>query len=208
MTRRRIAALVCLGLVSFFLLGVPLALAQDPGDFPPPADTNTNPDSITSVVDGLRKVIQSFGDLGAIAGLGALVGLLTQLTKIGALSSLVPATARPWIAVGLGALGGCFASLAEGGSFVKAILSGIMAGIAAVGGNQLGGTVTPGGRAKKEAASAVAKALEGPTSEVQTHMRELKSQLETVALMPDKTARLRELAAAATRASNGAVPVK
>lgn len=203
MTLRRIGSIICLGLLAVFFLGAPLALAQDPGDVPPPADTNTNPDSIASVVDGLRKIIQSWGDLGAIAGMIAVVGFLTQLTKIPALAVFVPVVARPWIATGLGILGGFFAGLAEGGSWLKALISGVLVGIGAVGSNQLGGTITPGGRAKKEAAAAVASALEGPTADVQAHVTALKTELDAVARLPDKTARLRELAAAATRASNG-----
>lgn len=180
---RRLAAIAALVLVSCFFGAVALAVTDAP---PPGPSANVDPT-----------------DIGVIAVMAALVGLLTQATKIGALSNLVPPWLRPWIALGLGVIGGVLDQVIRGDGWLKSILGGIVAAITAVTGNQLGSGATASGRASKEASAAVKKALEGPEAEVGARLNAIASERAAIAAMPDKTARLNALADAATRASNG-----
>lgn len=180
-TLRRIGALVALVLISCIAA---VAFAQDAP--PPGPSANVDPT-----------------DIGVIGLIAAAITFLTQATKWGALSNLIPPWLRPFIALGLGVVGGVIDQVVRGESWSKAILGGIIAAATAVFGNQLGAGVTPSGRASKEASAAVKNALEGPTAEVQAKVASMKADLDRVASMPDKTARLEALAASATRASNG-----
>ena len=143
-------------------------------------------------------------DIGVIGVMAALIGFLTQATKWGVFASLVPAWLRPFIALGLGVCGGILDQVIRGESWSKAILGGIVAAATAVFGNQLAGSSTPGGRAKKEAASIVSHAMAGPEAEANATLAAIGAERSAIAAMPDKTARLQKLAEVATRASNGA----
>jgi hypothetical protein len=193
----RLLATVCLLLLAACLLVPLVALAQDAGLAEP------NPDSIAALTEGAKKVVTDWRTLGTIAGLAALVGFLTQLTKVPVFAAFVPVTVRPWVAAGLGALVGFLDGVRSGGGWIGALISGVIAGAGAIGLSQLASTMTPGGRAKKEAAAAVAQALEGPTAEARAHVEVLKARLDEVAAQPDQTSRLQALAAAAGAASNG-----
>lgn len=110
------------------------------------------------IIAQLGSVVSSWDTLGTLAGMIAVVNLLVNLTKLKWLSDKVPAKARPWIALGLGALGGFLTALAASKSIPQAVVQGILNGMAAIGTHELmsqmiNKNVLPGGQA--EAAKAM-----------------------------------------------------
>lgn len=79
-----------------------------------------------------------------------LVATLVGLAKSGWMSawlaSKLPAIARPWVALALGALGTMSAAVVAGGDIKKALLDGLMAALAAIAGHELVVESARGGR--------------------------------------------------------------
>lgn len=140
------------------------------------------------------EVIKTWKEAGAIAGLIAAVALLTQLSKLPKIAKFIPTIIRPWVAIGLGVIGGILTSVATGTGLMQAVLSGVLAGLGATGLFEAIKPAQPSETAKAEAKQAVSEALKGPQAEVAAKVETLKHQLDVAASMPDKKARLKRLA--------------
>lgn len=162
------------------------------------------------IIQQLSQVVTDWKTLGALAGLLALIKVVTDLTKLAAtpeapkwlvkaFSWLKPAW-RPWFATGLGFLAVALAAKLEGRTWVEALMAGLLGGVlglGASGAHEAIGALKPTERAKKEASAAVAHALDGPEAEVKAKVEAMKADLDKVAALPDKRARLKALADAA-----------
>lgn len=139
-------------------------------------------------------IIKTWKEAGAIAGLIAVVAVLVQLSKLPKISKLIPAIIRPWVAVGLGIIGGILTSVGTGTGLMQAVLSGVLAGLASTGLFEFLKPTVPSEKAQSQAKQSVAEALKGPQAEVAAKVDTLKAQLDLAAAMPDKKSRLRRLA--------------
>lgn len=162
------------------------------------------------IIQQLSQVVTDWKTMGVLAGLLALIKVVIDLTKLAssptapkwvskAFGWLKPAW-RPWFATGLGFVAVALAAKLEGKTWVEALMSGLLGGVlglGASGAHEAIGSLKPTERAKKEAAAAVADALDGPEAEVKAKVATMKADLDKVAALPDKKARLKALADAA-----------
>jgi hypothetical protein len=162
------------------------------------------------IIQQLSQVVTDWQTLGLLAGLVALIKLLTDALKLAssekaprwlskAFGWIKPAW-RPWVAVALGFLGATLAAAAEGASWPDALITGVLGGVlglGATGTHEAIGALKPSERAKKDAAAAVSRALDGPEAEVKAKVEAMKADLDRAAALPDKKARLKALADAA-----------
>lgn len=153
------------------------------------------------ILQQLGKVISDWNTVGALAGLIALVNLLVQLTKLHSLPGFlgkamawIKPSWRPYLAIGLGMLGGFLVALQQGKSWGAAVVGGIITGLGAIGGHEAITQAQPSEKARKEAASAVEAALTGERDEVKAKVDAMKAELDKVVALPDKKARLKALA--------------
>lgn len=65
------------------------------------------------------------------------IGMLVRLSKAGVLDELIPAKARPWLALGLGLISGVLDHIVAGGAWGDALLGGVVSGALAIAGHQL-----------------------------------------------------------------------
>lgn len=105
-----------------------------------------NPATSTEIgvlVGEASEVIRAW-QVGTIAGLAAIVHLLTHLLRIPFLRNWLRERKLRWviphIALGLGVAGGVFAGLTQGQDWLTAIGTGILAGFAATGAHEAGKT--------------------------------------------------------------------
>jgi hypothetical protein len=89
------------------------------------------------LINQFLSVITTWQQAGVVAGLIVLVNLLTNVAKLEFIAKRVPAAVLPWIAVGLGGLGGFFLALSAGKPLAQAVVAGIIAGLGAIGTHEL-----------------------------------------------------------------------
>lgn len=150
------------------------------------------------------QIISDWKELGALAGFVAIVNLLVYLTKLASgegapewlakLFGFISAPWRPWLALGLGSLGGFLSGIQSGAPIMEAIAGGLAAGLAAIGVHQIVGTLHPSEAAKRDAAAVVNDALSGSEEETKAKIEALKSNLDAAVAFPDKKSRLKALA--------------
>lgn len=159
-----------------------------------------------SILTDIGALVQNGKTLGAVGALIIVVNILMKLTKVQIVSKYIKPAWRPWIAMGLGTVGGILATLASGGSVVNAIVAGVIAGLGGVGVHEVYTTVAPTEKAKKEAATAVSKALDGPEAVVKTRVEALKVEMGKLSSMASKKERLAALAGILNRSTPTAMP--
>jgi hypothetical protein len=103
-------------------------------------DTEAEP-TVGELLQGTAKVVDDWKTLGWIAGLIALINLLTHLLRFKWLNDLLEAKnlkhIKPWIAAGLGALTGGFTTFQTGAGVLNSVVAGLMAGFAAIGAHEV-----------------------------------------------------------------------
>lgn len=102
-----------------------------------------------------EKIAQDWEKLGWMGGVIAIVGLLIMLLRFKPINNFLEGKGwkwiKPYLAVGLGAVGGFFTSLAGGAVWYQAIIAGIIAGAAVPGFHQI---LTKANKQKEQKASA------------------------------------------------------
>lgn len=140
----------------------------------------------------LLQVVGDFRTAGLLAGMIAVVNLLTNLTKVPLVAKYVKPAWRPWVALGLGAVGSGLAALSSGVSIPAAVLTGLVSGFSAIGSHELLSTV--GKKATERAAGkVVTDALKAPNEQVKAKVDVLTKELATATAKP-ADARMTDLA--------------
>lgn len=97
--------------------------------------------TVGELIGGTATAVDDWKTLGWVAGLIALINLLTHILRFKPLNSLLESKElkhiKPWIAAALGAVGGGLTTFQTGAGVMNSAVAGLLAGMAAIGAHEL-----------------------------------------------------------------------
>lgn len=146
-------------------------------------------------LDALLSLIGQFKAGGPLLGSIALVHYLVQITKLKPLNPFFSKKfwIRPALALVSGALLAFLGTMASGGTAAAALLAALASGVGSMGLHELLNLFDKSKQAERAIASAMKKLASGD-GEIGTKVAALKSELDTIAALPDEKSRLEALA--------------
>ena len=150
---------------------------------------------IAPVIAAGSEIVQTWTAVGTLAGSIAVVNLLTNITKRQLFAKFIKPGYRPFIALVLGTLSSSLAGIASGMNPVMAFVTGLGAGAAAIGVNEVWHNTAGKARIERKAMKAVKDVIAAGDEKAKEKADDLHRAIIAAIQVSDKKKRLEILAA-------------